>query len=220
MTEQKPKSGRGRRPRTTYADQPDDVVVIKKYANRRLYNTASSSYVTLDNLCQMIKDGDDFVVFDAKTGEDITRAVLTQIIVEEEAKGQNMLPINFLRQLIRFYGDSLQMVVPSYLEQAMINFAENQDSTRNYMQQTLGGLFSFQKFEDLSKQNMAMFEQAMKMFMPPPPAAAPGPDAPPPTPGANEDASKSANEDAAIPTLKAQVDLLQRQLDALSDKKA
>ncbi len=213
MTEQKPKTGRGRRPRTTYADQPDDVVVIKKYANRRLYNTASSGYVTLDNLCQMIKDGDDLVVFDAKTGEDITRAVLTQIIVEEEAKGQNMLPINFLRQLIRFYGDSLQMVVPSYLEQAMSNFAENQDTTRNYMQETFGGLFSFQKFEDLSKQNMAMFEQAMKMFMPPP-SATPAPDTPtaagtPPPP-----------DDAAISTLKAQVVLLQRQLDALSDKKS
>ena len=164
----------------------------------------------------MIKDGDDFVVFDAKTGEDITRAVLTQIIVEEEAKGQNMLPINFLRQLIRFYGDSLQMVVPSYLEQAMSNFAENQDSTRNYMQETLGGLFSFQKFEDLSKQNMAMFEQAMKMFMPPTPTAAPGADVPPPP---AQNAHDSANEDAAISTLKAQVDLLQRQLDALSDKK-
>lgn len=214
MTEQKPKTGRGRRPRTTYADQPDDVVVIKKYANRRLYNTASSGYVTLDNLCQMIKDGDDFVVFDAKTGEDITRAVLTQIIVEEEAKGQNMLPINFLRQLIRFYGDSLQMVVPSYLEQAMSNFAENQDTTRNYMQETLGGLFSFQKFEDLSKQNMAMFEQAMKMFVPPPPSATPAPDTP------TAAGTPPPADDAAISTLKAQVDLLQRQLDALSDKKS
>ena len=213
MTEKKPKTGRGRRPRTTYADQPDDVVVIKKYANRRLYNTASSGYVTLDNLCQMIKDGDDFVVFDAKTGEDITRAVLTQIIVEEEAKGQNMLPINFLRQLIRFYGDSLQMVVPSYLEQAMSNFAENQDTTRNYMQETLGGLFSFQKFEDLSKQNMAMFEQAMKMFMPPP-SATPARDTP------TAAGTPPPADDAAISTLKAQVDLLQRQLDALSDKKS
>ena len=189
-------------------------MVIKKYANRRLYNTASSGYVTLDNLCQMIKDGDDFVVFDAKTGEDITRAVLTQIIVEEEAKGQNMLPINFLRQLIRFYGDSLQMVVPSYLEQAMSNFAENQDTTRNYMQETLGGLFSFQKFEDLSKQNMAMFEQAMKMFMPPPPSATPAPDTP------TAAGTPPPADDAAISTLKAQVDLLQRQLDALSDKKS
>ena len=162
----------------------------------------------------MIKDGDDFVVFDAKTGEDITRAVLTQIIVEEEAKGQNMLPINFLRQLIRFYGDSLQMVVPSYLEQAMSNFAENQDTTRNYMQETLGGLFSFQKFEDLSKQNMEMFEQAMKMFMPPPPSATPAPDTP------TAAGTPPPADDAAISTLKAQVDLLQRQLDALSDKKS
>ena len=99
-------------------------ITIKKYANRRLYNTATSSYVTLDHLCQMVKDGVDFVVFDAKSGEDITRSVLTQIIVEEESKGgQNLLPINFLRQLISFYGDNLQFLLPRYLEQSMDSFA-------------------------------------------------------------------------------------------------
>src|SRR5438445_12194741 len=101
--------------------------IVKKYANRRLYNTATSSYVTLDDLARMIKEGGDFVAYDAKTGEDITRSVLTQIIVEQEQKGQNLLPISFLRQLISFYGDSMQFLVPGYLEQAMIAFAGNQD---------------------------------------------------------------------------------------------
>lgn len=143
-----------------------NVTTIKKYANRRLYNTATSSYVTLDHLCQMVKDGEDFVVYDAKTGENITRSVLTQIIVEEESKGQNLLPIGFLRQLIGFYGDSLQMVVPRYLDHVMSTFTENQDRTRSHMQDALGGLFPFGQFEELSKQNMAMFENALGMFNP------------------------------------------------------
>src|SRR5437764_4741688 len=106
-------------------------VVVKKYANRRLYNTASSSYVTLDDLAKMIKEGGDFVVYDAKTGEDLTRSVMTQIIVEQEQKGgQNMLPISFLRQLIGLYSDSMQFLVPGYLEQAMMTFARNQEQTR------------------------------------------------------------------------------------------
>ena len=111
------------------------TVVIKKYANRRLYNTATSSYVTLDHLCQMVKDGVEFAVYDAKSGEDITRSVLTQIIVEEESKGQNLLPINFLRQLISFYGDNLQFLVPRYLEHTMEYFARNQESLGPELQQ-------------------------------------------------------------------------------------
>ena len=142
------------------------TVVIKKYANRRLYNTATSSYVTLDHLCQMVKDGVEFAVYDAKTGEDITRSVLTQIIVEEEAKGQNLLPINFLRQLISFYGDNLQFLVPRYLEHTMQYFASNQEQMRNYMRDTFGGMFPFGRFEDLGKQNIAFFERALKMFAP------------------------------------------------------
>ena len=106
--------------RRTGAPSGGKPVVVKKYANRRLYNTATSSYVTLDDLATMIKEGGDFVVYDAKTGEDITRSVLTQIIVEQEQKGQNLLPISFLRQLIGFYGDSMQFLVPGYLEQAMV----------------------------------------------------------------------------------------------------
>jgi len=143
-----------------------DVTTIKKYANRRLYNTATSSYVTLDHLCQMVKNGEDFVVYDAKTGENITRSVLTQIIVEEESKGQNLLPVGFLRQLIGFYGDSLQIVVPRYLDHVMSAFSENQDRTRSHMQDALGGLFPFGQFEELGKQNMAMFENALSMFNP------------------------------------------------------
>src|SRR5215831_20557808 len=111
-------------------------VVVKKYANRRLYNTATSSYVTLDDLARLIKEGGDFVAYDAKTGEDITRPVLTQIIVEQEQKGQNLLPTSFLRQLIGFYGDSMQFLVPGYLEQAMIAFARNQEQMRKNLQAT------------------------------------------------------------------------------------
>lgn len=142
------------------------VVTIKKYANRRLYNTATSSYVTLDHLSQMVKDGTDFVVYDAKSGDDITRQVLTHIIVEEESKGQNLLPISFLRHLISFYGDSLQGLVPSYLEQSMASFAHNQENMREYMSDAMTGLMPFKNFEEMSKQNMAIFENAMKMFTP------------------------------------------------------
>ena len=141
-------------------------VTIKKYANRRLYNTATSSYVTLDHLCQMVKDGTDFVVYDAKTGDDITRSVLTQIIVEEESKGQNLLPIPFLRQLISFYGDNMQWLVPRYLEHSMKSFTGNQDKMREYFQNTFGGIFPFGGFEEMSKQNIALFERAMRMFSP------------------------------------------------------
>ncbi|WP_448188940.1 polyhydroxyalkanoate synthesis repressor PhaR [Azospirillum sp. sgz301742] len=147
-------------------DQKSAVITIKKYANRRLYNTATSSYVTLDHLCQMVKDGLDFVVYDAKTGEDITRSVLTQIIVEEESKGQNLLPIPFLRQLIGFYGDNMQWMVPRYLEYSMQSFARNQEQMRDYFQNTLGGMFPFGRLEEMGKQNLAMFERAMRMFTP------------------------------------------------------
>src|SRR5918993_5139291 len=130
--------------------EKDDVkvapITIKKYANRRLYNTATSSYVTLDHLCQMVKDGMDFVVYDAKTGEDITRSVLTQIIVEEESKGQNLLPESFLRQLIGFYGDSLQSVLPRYLEFAMAGFARQQEQMRRSVEQTM--VLPFSGFEE------------------------------------------------------------------------
>ena len=139
-------------------------VVIKKYANRRLYNTATSSYVTLDYLCGMVKEGTEFTVCDAKTGEDITRSVLTQIIVDEEAKGQSLLPISFLRQLISFYGDNLQYVVPGYLDYMMQNFCTNQDQLRHNLEEALVGFSPFSQFEEMSKQNLAMFQEAMTMF--------------------------------------------------------
>jgi polyhydroxyalkanoate synthesis repressor PhaR len=140
-------------------------VVVKKYANRRLYNTESSSYITLDSLAEMVRIGRDFVVFDAKTGEDITRSVLTQIIVEEENKGRAMLPTGFLRQLIGFYGNSMQSVVPKYLEQAMGAFAVQQDQVRRAMQSTMG-TFIPPGLEEVGRQNMAMMERAMSLFSP------------------------------------------------------
>ena len=142
-------------------------VTIKKYANRRLYNTDTSSYVTLEYLCQMVKDGLDFVVYDAKSGDDITRSVLTQIIVEEEAKGQNLLPIEFLRQLIGCYGDAMrQSVLPDYLEQTMASFVQKQAGIRDALRDTLGGALPINRFEEIGAKNMAMFEQAMAMFNP------------------------------------------------------
>ena len=151
-------------PEARAADAPP--VVVKKYANRRLYNTESSSYITLDNLAEMVRQGRDFVVYDAKTGDDITRGVLTQIIVEEEGKGQNLLPTAFLRQLIGFYGGSMQGLVPRYLEEAMGAFAQQQEQVRSTVQRTMGGLFPFGNMEEVSRQNMAMMERAFNLFAP------------------------------------------------------
>src|SRR3984957_591892 len=187
-------------------------VVVKKNANRRLYNPATSSYVTLEDLAKMIKEGGDFVVSDAKTGEDITRSVLTQIIVEQEQKGQTMLPISFLRQLIGLYGDSMQFLVPGYLEQAMVAFARNQDQMRNTLRNTFG-IFPFGQMEEMGKQNMALFEQALKMLSPfgaagaEKPAASTAPAAAPPS------------EDPRLQRLESQLEAMRQQIDALSRKK-
>jgi polyhydroxyalkanoate synthesis repressor PhaR len=191
--------------KSAHSDAP---IVIKKYANRRLYNTATSSYVTLDHLCQMVKHGDDFVVYDAKTGDDITRSVLTQIIFEEEGKGQNMLPISFLRQLIGFYGDSLQSLVPSYLEMTMSSFAKNQEQMRQYATETFGGLNPFKHLEEAGRQNMVMFQRAISMFNPFASVAAGGEGATPPKPGGDDD----------ISNLKSKLDAMQKQLDDLAKK--
>jgi polyhydroxyalkanoate synthesis repressor PhaR len=146
---------------------------IKKYANRRLYNTGTSAYVTLEDLAQMVKRGEDFVVHDAKTGEEITRSVLTQIIFEQESKvGQSMLPITFLRQLIRFYGDSMQMLVPSYLEFSIDKLTGEQQKFREQITSAFGGPLAeptrqvFQSLEDQTRKNMQMFRQALSMFNP------------------------------------------------------
>ncbi|MFA6280043.1 MAG: polyhydroxyalkanoate synthesis repressor PhaR [Bdellovibrionales bacterium] len=144
-------------------------ITIKKYANRRLYNTATSSYVTLEDLSTMVKAGETFNVYDAKTSDDITRSVLTQIIVEEENKTgqQNLLPIGFLRQLISFYGDNLQWMVPKYLEHSMDMLTGNQDQIRDHYKNTFGGMFPFgTTLEEMGKQNMSMFENTMRMFTP------------------------------------------------------
>jgi polyhydroxyalkanoate synthesis repressor PhaR len=190
-------------------------ITIKKYANRRLYNTATSSYVTLDHLCQMVKEGFDFVVYDAKTGEDITRSVLTQIIVEEESKGQNLLPISFLRQLIGLYGDSMQWMVPSYLDYSMQAFSRNQEQMREYFQTTLGGIFPFTGFEEVRKHNLALFERAMRLFIPfgapdftPFPNEAGRP--------AVESAKPAADSEKSLVELQRRLDDLQQQLAALT----
>ena len=193
------------------------VVTIKKYANRRLYNTATSNYVTLDNLCQMVKEGTEFVVYDAKTGEDITRSVLTQIIVEEESKGgQTMLPVSFLRQLIGFYGDSLQGLVPRYLEFSMKTFARNQEQMRNYLESvhnTFGGMFPLGPFEEMGKRNMQMFEQAMTLFTPFQPEGEGGE-----TEGEAKPA-EPAGRDEAIADLQSRLTDLQQQFAELAKKK-
>ncbi len=191
-------------------------ITIKKYANRRLYNTATSSYVTLDHLAGMVKEGVEFVVFDAKTGEDITRSVLTQIIVEEESKGgQNLLPIGFLRQLIGFYGDNMQSLVPRYLEHSLQAFASNQERMREYFTQSLGtmpGIFPMPPgMEELAKQNMALFERAMSMFNPYAAATGAEPKRETPRPAA-------AGEKDALSALQAKLDELQTQLARISPK--
>jgi polyhydroxyalkanoate synthesis repressor PhaR len=191
-------------------------IVVKKYANRRLYNTASSSYVTLDDLAKMIKEGADFAVYDAKTGEEITRSVLTQIIVEQEQKGQNLLPISFLRQLISFYGDNMQFLVPGYLEQAMIAFARNQEEMRNTMRATLG-IFPFgQQLEEMGKQNMALFEQAMKMMSPSYARDA----QPAPNPPSAPEKPAAAPDDPRLQRLEAQIEALREQLDSIGKSRS
>ena len=144
-----------------------EPVTIKKYANRRLYNTGTSTYVTLEDLAAMVKTGEDFVVFDAKTGEEITRSVLTQIIFEQENKeGQNLLPIAFLRQLIRFYGDSMQMLVPRYLEVSIESLTREQEKFRQQMAQAFG-VGAFTSLEEQVRRNMEMFQRTFTMFAPP-----------------------------------------------------
>jgi polyhydroxyalkanoate synthesis repressor PhaR len=191
-------------------------VVIKKYANRRLYNTSTSSYVTLDDLSRMVKAGREFVVFDAKSGEDITRPVLTQIIVEEEQKGQNLLPISFLRQLISLYGDSMQWLVPRYLEHAMTTFARNQEQMRKNLQDAFGGLFPFGPLEEMGKQNLALFEKAMKMFSPFPAVLATDKSR-----AVERPSEEAPAGEASVKELTDRLNALQQQIDALGkDRKS
>src|SRR6516225_7996933 len=192
-----------------------EPVTIKKYANRRLYNTGTSTYVTLEDLAAMVKNGEDFVVYDAKTGEDITRSVLTQIIFEQENKeGQNLLPINFLRQLIRFYGDSMQMLVPRYLEVSLESLTREQEKFRRHLAQAFG-TGPFGALEDQARRNMEMFERAFAMFSPfarreaQPEAGKPPSSGGPPTGGAGRQ---------EIDELRRQMEEMQQRLDRLSEK--
>jgi polyhydroxyalkanoate synthesis repressor PhaR len=198
------------------SSQASDPVIIKKYANRRLYNTQTSSYVTLDHLCEMVKKGVEFEVRDARTGEDITRSVLTQIIFEEEGKGQHLLPIQFLRQLIGFYGDSLQAFVPSYLEMSMESFIKNQEDMRQKFAEAFGARMGFKdfgmkEFEALTRQNLAMFDRAMRMFSP----FGPPPGSPPP----KEPPQASPARDDEIRELKDQLAAMRQQIADLAQKK-
>lgn len=193
-------------------------IVIKKYANRRLYNTATSSYVTLDHLSKMVKEGTEFQVFDAKSNEEITRSVLTQIIFEEEAKGQNLLPINFLRQLIGFYGDKLQTVVPDYLNMSMTSFSDNQEKMRETLPDNLMENPMFKQFEEMGRKNMDIFSQTMKMFTPPgiygaKPSATEEPEAPSAEPEKSDQTAEMMQE------LKEQLSSMQKRIDDLSKKK-
>jgi polyhydroxyalkanoate synthesis repressor PhaR len=177
-------------------------VTIKKYANRRLYNTGTSTYVTLEDLATMVKAGEDFAVYDAKTGEDITRSVLTQIIVEQEGKeGQSLLPINFLRQLIRFYGDSMQNLVPRYLEVSIDSLTKEQEKFRNQMVQAFG-VTPFGPLEEHVRRNMEMFKQAFSVF----------------TPFARRDEPASSDEPNTAPPQPSDLDELRRQLADMQKK--
>ncbi len=183
-------------------------IVIKKYANRRLYNTGSSTYVTLEDLAVMVKNGDEFVVHDAKTGEDITRSVLAQIIFDQEAKeGQSLMPIAFLRQLIKFYGNSMQAMIPSYLEHSMLSLAREQDKMREQMAKTFGDM-GFPGMEEQARANMEMFQKAMSMFMPFGGAkgAAPRPA------GTTE---RKGETDSELQALKSQLAEMQKKIDKL-----
>jgi len=190
-----------------------EPITIKKYANRRLYNTATSSYVTLDHLCQMVKDGQDFVVYDAKSGDDITRSVLTQIIFEQEGKGQNLLPIQFLRQLISFYDGQMSQVVPGYLDVSMDQLTKHQDEIREQMSDAFGNpAQSMRMFEEMTKANMTLFQETwtdtMRRMMGMGGSA-----------GAADEGNTSDGEDEAeMDALKQQVAAMQEQLSELSKK--
>ncbi|WHU01093.1 MULTISPECIES: polyhydroxyalkanoate synthesis repressor PhaR [unclassified Sphingomonas] len=182
-------------------------VIIKKYANRRLYNTETSSYITLDHLAAMTREGRDFKVVDAKTEEDITHNVLTQIIMEEEQRGQTMLPVNFLRQLIALYGDSMQAMVPGYLEASMESFRRNQQQFKSAVE----GAFANSPFAEMAKRNMEIFEAATQAFKP---GATPG--APGAAAGATPAAAPATSGEDDVSALKAELARLQDKIEKLA----
>lgn len=187
-----------------------EPTIIKKYANRRLYHTGTSTYVTLDDLARMVKDGEDFLVQDAKTGEDITRVVLGQIIFEQENKGQHLLPIAFLRQLIRFYGDSMQNLLPSYLETSLAAFTRDQDKMREQFTKAMQGNGAFDLMEETARRNVEMFQEAMRMWMPFQTAAA--------EKEAGSGSGKSGETESELDALRRQLRDMQKTIDSIAKK--
>lgn len=198
-------------------DSQQEPIIIKKYANRRLYNTDTSTYVTLDDLAEMVRLERDFVVYDAKTREDLTHSVLTQIIVDQESKGQNLLPIRFLRQLIRFYGDSLEKFVPSYLELSIDSLTEQQDKFRNQVKDAFSGT-PFEAMQEQTRQNMILFENAMAMFSPFKAGEAAAESAAKPKKGKETKPEAKNTQVDEIAELKAQLSDMQSKLEKLVDK--
>ncbi|MBJ7483462.1 polyhydroxyalkanoate synthesis repressor PhaR [Brevundimonas sp.] len=203
MADDKPNTGKAK---------DGDVVVIKKYANRRLYNTRTSAYVTLEDLAKMVREGTDFVVFDAKTNEELTRQILTQIIFEEESRGEALLPVQFLRQLIGFYGGQMQGVLPSYLEMSLESFSRQQEQYRTQVAKAFSSGPTGSLMEEAVKQNMAMFQNAMKMF----PAfstyaaARPEPEAP------QETAPSAPSGPDPLDEMRRQMDEMRAQIDRIA----
>jgi polyhydroxyalkanoate synthesis repressor PhaR len=197
-------------------------VIIKKYANRRLYNTAASTYVTLDHLSEMVREGVDFIVLDAKTGDDITRSVLTQIIVEMEGRGQNLLPVQFLRRLIHFYGEPMQGFLPPYLEMSMESFAKAQEKMRENMSRAFGATTPMAAFEEQAQRNMALFQQALSMWTPFAAGATgtPFPGMPGMTGAHTPAETDDADKDEQVAELRKQMEAMQKQLDAMARGKS
>ena len=201
----------------TDAKPGGDTIVIKKYANRRLYNTATSSYVTLDDLATMVREGVDFVVYDAKTNDDLTRTILTQIIFEEESRGEALLPVQFLRRLIGFYGGQMQGVLPSYLEMSLDSFSKQQEQFRSQLNRAFGTGAGAGMMEDVVRQNMVMFQRAMTLFPGFNAYVRPDADASQETPGAADPARPAAAEpDPALEEMRRQMDEMRAQIDRLA----
>ncbi len=197
--------------KTETRDEKRESVVIKKYANRRLYNTETSTYVTLDDLADMVRSDRDFVVYDAKSGDDLTHSVLTQIIVDQESKGQTLLPVPFLRQLIRLYGDSISRMVPTYLQFSMETLAREQDRFRDQISTAFGSHSTpFEAYQEHARRNMAIFEQAMSMWSPFPNTAA--------DPGAKGVDGAGEEGNAETPAARNEIDELKSQLAAMQHK--
>lgn len=197
----------------------NDPIIIKKYANRRLYNTATSQYITLDNLATMVKEGVDFIVYDAKTEEDITRSILAMIILDAESKGQNIFPIDFLRQVIRFYGDNLQKVLPNYLDYMMQQFSTNQYKIKDYLEASFKGLFPFSPTQDMGQKNLEMMQKTFEMLMPFNPFFRK--DETPSSQSEAQEPTKETKEPAPDPVTQAMqttIETLQKQVEALSKK--